>query len=331
MTRGCHILERGLWQGRLVSCMIALLASQSVAPCEGASNEAGSGLFRLGFSTATFTDVNENDALAGIKVWARKLLQERGLPVDPAPVILNGADAIAKALREKRIEAITLNVDEYWRIDRGLFAEPFIGGLNEGRITEEYVLLVHRDSQIERLEQLRDGGIALFQNTRMALAPAWLDVVLLKAGLPQASKFCRISGASKLTKVVLPVFFRQAEACVVTRRGFKTMAELNPQVGQRLKVLASSPELVPTGFVFRNDYTDPLKDKIQTELAIIKDSPAGAQVLTLFQSGSLEAHPLSCLDSAVELLELHHRLCGATNSATAHAAKAMLNLTNGVK
>ena len=40
--------------------------------------------------------------------------------------------------------------------------------------------------------------------------------------------------------------------------GFKTMSELNPQVGRRLKVLASSAELVPTGFCFRRDYVDQL-------------------------------------------------------------------------
>jgi ABC-type phosphate/phosphonate transport system substrate-binding protein len=123
---------------------------------------------------------------------------------------------------------------------------------------------------------------------------------------------------------VLPVFFRQADACVVTRRGFKTMSELNPQVSQRLKVLAASPGLVPTGFGFRPDYTDPLKNTIVAELARIKDSPAGAQVLTLFQSGSLEAHPLSCLDSAFELLATHQRLGGTTNDVLASNASGEL-------
>jgi ABC-type phosphate/phosphonate transport system substrate-binding protein len=288
---------------------------------EMSATEASRTQFRLGFSSATFTDVNENDAKAGLKVWAQMLLKERGLPVDPEPMVLRDSEEIVQALRSKRLDAITLNTDEYWRLGADLRAGPFIGGLNDGRITEEYVLLVHRDSQIERMEGLRGHSLTFFQNSRMCLASAWLDTVLLEAGFPRATEFCRVTQITKLSKVVLPVFFRQTDACVVTRRGFKTMSELNPQVSQQLVVLVSSPELVPTGFCFRHDYNDPLKDTIVAELGRIKDSPAGMQVLTLFQSGSLEAHPISCLDSAFELLDTHHRLCGGTNRPNLNVEK----------
>ena len=98
------------------------------------------------------------------------------------------------------------------------------------------------------------------------------------------------------------------------------MSELNPQLGQQLKVLATSPELVPSGFCFRRDYNDPLRETIVKELQQIMSTPAGAQVLTLFQSGALEAQPVSCLDSAFELLATHERLCGGTNQVTAIVA-----------
>ena len=292
----------------LVLCFVVAVAAGEVAVSETNRSQ-----FRLAFSAATFTDVNENDAKAALKVWAQTLLSERGLPVDPEPVILKNAEAIVQALRSRHIDAITLNTDEYWRLGRDLLGGPFIGGQNDGRITEEYVLLVHQDSGIERLEDLRGGSLVFHQNLRMCLAPFWLDVVLVSGGLPPAAAFCRVSQNSKLAKAVLPVFFRQADACVATRRGFKVMGEMNPQVSQRLKILASSPEVVPTGFCFRSDYDDPLKATIVTELAKIKDSPAGSQLLALFQSGSLEAQPISCLDSAFELLATHQRLCSGTN------------------
>jgi ABC-type phosphate/phosphonate transport system substrate-binding protein len=306
-------LQGLLWLSAAGWLALAATLRAGEAPASGINSNAG--LFRLGFSSATFSDVNENDAKAGVKVWAQSLFHERGLPVDPEPVILNGSAVIAEALRTKRIDAITLNTDEFWQLGRDLLAGPFIGGVNEGRITEEYVVLVHRDSKINGLEQLRGQRMLCLQNMRMSLAPVWLDTLLLKGGFPRTDEFCKVTRASKLMKVVLPVFFRQADACLVTRRGFKTMSELNPQVGERLKVLATSPELVPTGFCFRHGYTDPLKDRIVAELAGIKNSPAGQQLLTLFQSGSLEAQPISCLDSAFELLETHRRLRGGTNVA----------------
>jgi ABC-type phosphate/phosphonate transport system substrate-binding protein len=322
--------------GRTLVADTALLVTILLAQCFGAAvasdvraKETNQTRFRFGFSSATFTDVNENDAKAGMKVWGQMLFKERGLPVDPEPIILKDPEAIAEALRSQSIDAITLNTDEYWKLDKELRAGPFIGGVNDGRITEEYVLLVHQDSKIERVEDLRGRSLNVFQNSRMCLAPVWLDTVLLQAGFPPAVEFCRVTPINKLAKVVLPVFFRQADACLVTRHAFKIMSELNPQVSQRLKVLAMSPELVPTGFCFRRDYTDPLKETIVAELARIKDSPAGAQVLTLFQSGSLEARPLSCLETAFELLDTHQRLCGATNIAKASRENLALDETKG--
>ena len=88
-----------------------------------------------------------------------------------------------------------------------------------------------------------------WQNSRMSLALAWLDIALFNDGCRPVAEFCRVEQNKKLTKVVLPVFFRQNDACVVTRRGFKTMSELNPQVGQQLRVLASSPNWCQAGSV----------------------------------------------------------------------------------
>jgi phosphonate transport system substrate-binding protein len=294
----------------------ALLALVTTGRCAAQTLDAARerSTFRFGFSSSTFSDVNENDARAAVKVWAQMLFKERGLPVEPEPQIFRGSEAIAAALRSKLIDAVALPVDEYWGLRELLDSRIFIGGVNDGRITEEYLLLVHQDSGVQRLEQLRDRSIGCWQNSRMSLAPAWLDTILVQGGLPRASEFCRATQIPKLSKVMLPVFFRQVDACIVTRQGFKNMSELNPQVGQRLKIIATSPELVPSGFCFRKDYDDPIRETIVTELGKIKSSPAGAQVLMLFQSGSLEGQPVSCLDSAFALLATHVRLCGATNA-----------------
>jgi ABC-type phosphate/phosphonate transport system substrate-binding protein len=312
----------------VVFTLTALLATGRASAADS-SSEPISKQFRFGFSKGTFTGVNENDAKAAMKVWARMLLKERGLPVEPEPQVLSGVEEIAQALRGKLIDAATLPVDEYWKLREEVDSRLFIGGLNEGRITEEYVLLVHQDSGIQRLEDLRGRDVGCWQNSRMSLAPAWLDTVLAKGGFPRATEFCRFAQINKLSKVILPVFFRQADACVVTRRGFKNMSELNPQVGQRLKVLATSPELVPTGFCFRRDYSDPLRETIVAELGRIKTTPAGAQVLTLFQSDSLEAQPISCLDSAFELLATHERLCGGTNRVVASGTNVPMGQAKG--
>ncbi|MHB1309142.1 MAG: phosphate/phosphite/phosphonate ABC transporter substrate-binding protein [Limisphaerales bacterium] len=298
-------------------------------PIRSQAAEPVGSTFRFGFSSSMFSDVNENDAKAAVKVWAQMLFKERGLPVEPDPTILKGPEDMAQALRGKLVDALALPVDEYWMVREELDPGVFIAGLNEGQITEEYVLLVHRDSAIKRIKDLRGRSVGCWQNSRMSLGPAWLDTILVQGGFPRATEFCRVTQINKLSRAVLPVFFRQADACVVTRRGFNNMVELNPQVGQRLKVLATSPALVPSGFCFRRGYDDPLRDTIVAELVKIHSSAAGMQALTLFLSGSLEAHPVSCLDSALALLATHARLCGETNQVLAFETKVPAARANG--
>lgn len=283
------------------------------------SSDAAPMVFRLGFSSASFAGVNENDAKAGMKAWAEMLFRNRGLLVNAETIVLPNAEAIAQAERHKDVDAVVLNADECRKLGPQLLSGPFIAGLSGGHITEQYVLLVHRDSGIERLEQLRGRSLIYLNNARTCLAPAWLETALVAAGLPSTNALSRVTRLDKLSKAVLPVFFKQVDACVVTRRGFNTMAELNPQVGQRLRILAFSPEVVPTGFCFRYDYDNPLKEIILSEVSRIKDSPGGSQFMTLFECESLEAHPISCLDSAFELLSAHERISAETNGPAAPA------------
>jgi len=105
------------------------------------------------------------------------------------------------------------------------------------------------------------------------------------------------------------------DACMVTRRGFETMAELNPQVGRQLKIVATSPELVPAVFGLRADYNPSYKPQLLAALSELQKSPAGQQVLTIFHCDRIEESPVSCLESALELVATHARLCAGTNGA----------------
>lgn len=269
-------------------------------------------ILRVGFTSTMFTEVNENDVRAAMKVWAQTLLKDQGLSVDPNVTMLNGAEEISRSLRDKRIDAFGITAEEYWSTQKEMQASDVVLALFDGRITEEYVLAVHRESGIERIGDLRGRSINVFVNPRMSLATTWLDTFLIQTGMDQLSEhFGRVTHLNKLPKVVLPVFFRQNDACLVTRRGLQTMSELNPQVGQKLKVIASSPELVPIGFFFRGGFSKSAKKKAYDQFVTVHTTPAGQQALAVFQSGTLEIHPISVMRSALDVIEKHKRLCAA--------------------
>jgi ABC-type phosphate/phosphonate transport system substrate-binding protein len=124
----------------------------------------------------------------------------------------------------------------------------------------------------------------VMDSPRNALAPLWLDTELMRGRFPASAKFFgRITHTSKLNLAILPVFFNQAGAALVSRGGFETAGELNPQLNRELAALETSPELVPSLTAYRADGNPQVAEKYQKEVVRLPESPAGKLILALFQ------------------------------------------------
>jgi len=99
--------------------------------------------------------------------------------------------------------------------------------------------------------------------------------------------FSVVKHVEKLSGAVLPVFFGQANACLVTQSGFSTMSELNPQIGQKLQTVARSRPLIPALLCFRKDFNSPQKEHILEAFSELNTSSSGQQILTIFQAEAL--------------------------------------------
>jgi ABC-type phosphate/phosphonate transport system substrate-binding protein len=277
-------------------------------------------LFRVAFSTSMFTEVNESDARAAMKVWILTVAQERGIPTDPEPRMFDSVEAILQSPQINQLDGFAVTTEEFSVLSRSIECDRLAIGVHGGSITEQYVILAHADSGLNGIEDLRGHSLIILQSPRMSLATVWLDTLLLEKGLPPAARFCgRISYVNKPSRVALPVFFRQADVCIITRKAFETMIELNPQIGKQLRVVATSPELIPSFFAFRANRVSPFRQQMLTEMQRLQESPAGRQILALTQADSISEQSVSCLADSLELLVAHRRLCSGTNSADAAA------------
>jgi len=289
--------------------VLGLLLMAAGFPGRGQEAELDSTPFRIGFSHGVFNNINENDAKAAVKVWGQTIARERGIPTDPDPCIFQNTPELLKALRGNLVDAVGITIIEYAALNRDVRFAPIFITYNSGSSRDQYLVLVHRDSKLEHLADLRGRSLALHQDLRDCLAQPWLDTLLIQEeGKPAVEWFGRITQSTKISQVVLPVFFHQSDACVVTRTGFKTMCELNPQLGQQLKVIARSPELVTAVFCFRADYAPAFKEKVFAGVRNLYKTLAGQQVLTIFRCEKLEDQPASCLDSTLELVAQHAQL-----------------------
>lgn len=292
--------------GTWTSLAIALVASSAWTAPSSPADQSSSPFFRYGICRSMLTEVQENDARAAMKVWAATATGARSIETDPDPILFNGPADLAVAFSQSRIDGATLTTPEYAALDPSQKADPVILGIVNGRAATEYVLLSHRDVGIKAIQDLAGRDLTCFVNPTMSVARPWLDLLLLEQGLPPAERFFgKLSQDTKLTKTVLPVFFGKSAACLVTRRGFDMMTELNPQVGRQLAILAVSPPVIPSVGVFRPTYPASQRARIESVLVRLEELPAGRQLLNLFQ---IDGMILASQDQLSETLELLTRL-----------------------
>lgn len=267
-------------------------------------------MLRLGFSATMFNGLNESDARASIKALAATIAREEGIQADPDPVITPNLEKTVEAVRTGLVDAISITMEEYYHLRSEISFDRFLVATYANDPTETYLLLVHKDSSLLTLADLKGKKLAVLTGARMSLALPWIDVELARAGLPASVDFVStLAETVKAPKAILPVFFHQTDACLVTQRAYNTVVELNPQIGRDLRVLVASPRYIPALFGFRTGCSPALKEKSISVFTLLHQTLYGQQTLLIFQSNQVVECPASDFTAALALLSEYARSC----------------------
>jgi phosphonate transport system substrate-binding protein len=261
----------------------------------------------MAVSDTVVSGVSLSDASAAMAVWSAELLTRIDVKMIFAPRQdwVMPSDQLLAAIRGGTVDLFCLTVQEYRQV--ALYVDT------DRVITDDYggdeLLLVVRDGGgIVNLAGLRGRSLIVQESPSTSLAEPWLSVLLWREGLESPERFLgHMTTNTKLSQVVLPVFFGRADACVVTRRGLETMTELNPQLGQKLKVLLASPKMESAFFACRKGFSGQLRNTIFQGLVGLKLSATARQVTLLFQSPGFTTHDAECLLPAQALLDAYDR------------------------
>lgn len=283
----------------------------AASPPGGSADESKCIPFRLAVSESLMTGNNRGDVRAVLKALLKTVAVERGMHFDSEPHMMSSVSAMAEFGRNNSVDMFCLLTSEFWHLRQKLAFDSFLGIVNNGRITEEYVLVIHQDSGMARLDQLKGGAILMLNDVKSILARIWLNAVLMRSGLkPAAGFFKTVTLDINLSKVVLPVFFKKADACLITRDGFALMEEMNPQVGSKLKIIAASEPLVPWVFAMRAENTSPYREDILEAISKLDAFPAGRQVLMITKADRIERYPLEYMNDTMAFMKQYYRLSG---------------------
>jgi len=261
-------------------------------------------IIHVGFVRSSLDGSTMNDAKAATKVWLETIVSEHvGHTVLPNVQLYADRAAIKAALERKTADLLIMGTTDFYALGGPATFDRVFLYSRGGEVAERYLLLVRADSGIESLASVRGRKLILLDNVRADLAERWLNSRLKQDGLPVVRQLAKeVVIERKSSKCIQRVFFRNADACLVTAQTYRTAVELNPQLGRQLSVLAKSPPYVPSVIAIPANYTAATWPSLERGILSAHTKPKGQQVLRIYRIDRLVRQTGDELASAKALL-----------------------------
>jgi ABC-type phosphate/phosphonate transport system substrate-binding protein len=260
----------------------------------------------IGFTGSVYQDVTNTDIKAAVSMLIQKVAFKY---FDRAEShFYENLPDMAADLKSGKLQALAMPVEEFMELKRLVPIDPILATSSSGGSETELLLLVRKDSGIRSLKELKGRRIAIpTRNPRcLTLYQVWLESMLAGEGYQELGKFfSSIKETNTAAKVVMPVFFSQAEACVVSRQVLDLTAELNPQINRELAVIASRGKLAQGIIAVDRSLPEETRERIRQAFLTLHQTPDGEQLLMLFKVRRLIAIPAGYMKGTEELYAHH--------------------------
>ncbi|MDO9163976.1 MAG: PhnD/SsuA/transferrin family substrate-binding protein [Methylococcaceae bacterium] len=262
-------------------------------------------VMRLGIYYPPISDnVSRADVVVSFSLWVQE--QAKSVGVKAADVMLfDSIEEMSEAFDSGIINIISappLSIALHFK--RENLADGFYGIRAPGKLNS-VILLARTDKNINSIKDLR--GKRLIIPEHHELAEMFLDTLILKTyHIPYKKLFSSIDILKKDKRIVLDLFFDKADVVLVNEGAFELMKELNPQLNEKIKIIASYPTKSKSYAYVNKNY--PFRQKIIDNYLSMAMSVRGRQFLSLYQQDLLEACSVKELDAYDELAKEHQQL-----------------------
>ncbi len=260
----------------------------------------GDYLMRTGFPLNALNNVDVRDARVAAKHLLKEIVEDYG--VRYTTEVLEVEEDFYRKLAANQYDFFIIFAYDYIRLREEYPMRPvLVGQHSETELLQEYLLITK--SEIKSIADLSDKRL-LIQRGAGKLPMLWLEETCADQGHNIAEGFFKeVEEANNVSQAILPVFFGKAQACLVSRGGFETMNELNPQIGNRLRIHLRSKPFLTSILCFRPEYVEKEPGLLVREGLKLNEQPKGQQLLTLFRTKRLHKFDPKYLESVAELLQ----------------------------
>lgn len=260
----------------------------------------------LGFSSQAFYNVDPRDAIGLTKVWIKTADHAMKNDIPSSVVFFKDFGDLQRALQSNEVDIAVLIAQEYAQMRQHVPLTPVLSADYGRHFYDELLLLVRKDSGITKIDQLRGKSIRIESGQKGSIPLQWLDSYLMAQVATDSSRFfSAITEYPKASQAIMPLFFKQTDACLASRDSLETMNELNPQIGRTLHTLETSPGFVTGMLAVRSDISNPRRDAMVKALRAMHSDTKGRQLLTIFRINRLVEFKPEHMASIEKVLKEH--------------------------
>lgn len=255
--------------------------------------------------------VSRKDGRMALELLMRKTAIQELYPysvkldfLDPVP-----DEEIPDAVNRGRYHFVTLSTLDYYKYRHAIPLKPLLIPSKDETGHDHLLLLVAKERSLATIGQKEERSLILEAGTNGELSKIWLDTLLADSGFAQSERFfTQITRVSKPSRAVLPVFFKQADACVVTRRALNVIQELNPQIGRQVIALHQSDGLVRHLICSTDHPTQRDIDILIRTSTNMGENPESRQAMTILQMKRFVRVDPGDLAATEALLSRHRKM-----------------------
>ena len=237
-------------------------------------------VIHFGIYERVLLEADTKNIRAAVEYWIKKLGLSVNLRVE-GKIYMN-KDSLLTDFKNGKLDYVHMSPGDYLNVKSEIEGDLGPLPVQGGKKFRNYQVILRSNSPTAGIADLKDKILAIVKDDEGGRL--YLNTLLLENRMEEIEgNFSRIIEARTFGQAILAVFFGRADVCVASDFSFDTVAELNPQVKNKLKVLMTSPGMCHTVSLYRKSLDDHIKEVLTDYMCNFLDkSPEGDQVKILF-------------------------------------------------
>lgn len=240
----------------------------------------------IGYSSSAFCYQDKENTQTAARLWANLVMRKRNGTAETR-IFQNQAE-LDRQLKTGKVDLIVLLPNEYLTLANRSLVEPLYISTRTKELYEALLLVTRKDNGISSVRGLKGKTLIHPKGSPNAVHRLWLEILTMRHGIRDPERyFSSIKDVISSSQALMPVFFRRADACVITRNSFNLMAELNPQLRDQLRVIEETAPMAMALVCIRKSCDQWKREQLIEILDTLDHTTEGKQLLTLFRMSRL--------------------------------------------